>query len=304
MVLSITSILGNLTPDLVILFEIGVLIIIATLLAFLIKKLKQPIIPAYIIAGIIIGPLVLGLVKNQDLINSLSEIGVAFLIFTAGLEINFKKLKEVGSTIAISGILQVVITFAITFGICLLFGLQNQAAIYVGLIVAFSSTMIVVKILADKRELNSLHGRIIIGILLMQDIIAIIALMVLSSNFTILSLAIVLAKGVILGVLAFLLAKAINPIIRASADSQELLLLVSISFLFLFVIGVSIGGFSLVIGAFFAGVALANSDYKTEIEGKITPLREFFAVIFFVSLGMQLNFIDLKSIYLLIALFL
>ena len=299
----LTSIISNLSPDLLILFEIGIIIIIATVFAYLIKALKQPIIPGYIIAGILVGPLVFGLVKNQSLINSLSEIGVAFLIFTAGFEIKLKKLKEVGSTVGIVGVFQVLIIFLIAFGVSILFGIGNQSAIYVGLVVAFSSTMVVFKILSDRRELNSLHGRIIIGILLIQDVIAIIALLVLSSDFSLMSLLNVFVKGLLFVIIAVILSKIINPILKVSAKTHELMLLVSISFLFLFIIGSVLGGFSLIIGAFFAGISLANSDYKTEIEGKITPLREFFAVIFFVALGMQLRLIKMDLVYLFAILF-
>lgn len=292
------------SPESIIIFEIGMIMIIATIFAFIIKALKQPLIPAYILAGIIVGPALLGLVKNQDLILSLSEIGVAFLIFTAGLEIKFKKLKEVGSTIAVVGILQVVITFAIAFLVSMALGFYNQSAIYIGLIVAFSSTMIVLKVLADRREINSLHGRIIIGILLIQDVVAIVALMILSSEFSFMSLAIIAVKAILFILLTIVMSRAINPVLGYSAKNHELMLLVSISFLFLFVIASYLGGFSLIIGAFFAGVCLANSDYKTEIEGKIIPLREFFSVIFFVSLGMQLRLIPMNYVYILFALFL
>lgn len=299
----LSGFLGNLDSHLIILFEIGIIMIIATIFAFLIKIIKQPIIPGYIIAGIIVGPLCFGLIQNQELISALSEIGVAFLIFAAGLEIKFRKLKEVGRTTVFVGVLQVLLTFIITFFISLMLGIQNQSAIYIGLVVAFSSTMIVFKILSDRREINSLHGRIIIGILLIQDVIAIIALMVLSSDLSIMSLLIVFIKGILLAAMAVVLSRLINPILNISAKSHELLLLVSISFLFLFIIGSVLGGFSLIIGAFFAGISLANSNFKTEIEGKITPLREFFAVIFFVSLGIQLKIITMDFIYLFFVLF-
>ncbi|MFH1359210.1 MAG: cation:proton antiporter [archaeon] len=289
--------------ELVIVTEIGVLIIIATIFAFLIRMSKQPLIPAYIITGIIVGPLLLGLIRDAELIISLSQIGVAFLIFTAGLEIKFKKLKEVGGVSAIGGILQIVIMFAIAFGISMALGFIGMAPVYIGLVVAFSSTMIVVTLLAEKKEINSLHGRIIIGILLVQDLVAIVALTVLSSDLSFNSIIFVIGKALIFGVVAFILSKAVNPIFRKAADNREMLLLVSISLLFLFVIGSFLADLSLVIGAFFAGVALANSNYKTEIQGSISSIREFFAVIFFIALGMQLNLISSKFILLLVVLF-
>ena len=285
------NVIEEVPRDLTVLTEIGIIIIIATFLAFLVRIIKQPLIPAYIITGIIMGPLVLGLIKDPQIISSLSQIGIAFLIFTAGIEIKFKKLREVGNVSTIGGILQIVILFFIAFLVSIWLGFSGKAPIYIGLIVAFSSTMIVVALLQRRGEIDSLHGRIIIGILLIQDIVAIIALAILSSDLSINSIIIVLFKAFIFGIFAFILSKIGNFFFSKAADEKELLLIVSISFLFLFVIGAFISNLSLIIGAFFAGVALANSDYKIEIQSLISPLREFFSVIFFVALGMQLQLI-------------
>ncbi|MEK6830560.1 MAG: cation:proton antiporter [Nanoarchaeota archaeon] len=298
------NLIAGVSPELTVLTEIGVIIIIATFLAFLVKISKQPLIPAYILTGILMGPLFFGIIKDQSLITSLSQIGVVFLIFTAGIEISIKKLKEVGMVSSLGGIIQIIILFFVAFLVSVWFGFSGEAPVYIGLVVAFSSTMIVVALLAEKREINSLHGRIIIGFLLIQDIAAIIALAVLSSDLSVGSILIVLAKALAFGIFAFFLSKIGNTILRKSADNREMLLLVSISFLFLFVIGSFIADLSLVIGAFFAGVALANSDYKIEIQGNINPIREFFAVIFFVALGMQLKLISSEFISLLVILFL
>ncbi|MFA5258605.1 MAG: cation:proton antiporter [Candidatus Pacearchaeota archaeon] len=283
--------ISEIPADLIVFFEIGIMILIATTIGFLMRVFKQPLIPAYIITGILIGPLALGLIKDPNLIFSLSQIGIAFLIFTAGLEIQFKKLKEVGSVSLIAGALEVILLFLISFFIFGWFGVSGKALIYIGLIVAFSSTMIIVKLLSDRDELDTLYGRILIGILVIQDIAAIIALSILLSDLTLNSLVIILIKALVFVVLALILSKIVNPMFRVAAKNTEFLLLVSISFLFLLTIGASVAGLSLVIGAFFAGVILANSDYKLEIEGKIGPLREFFALIFFVALGMQLELI-------------
>lgn len=301
----LTGLVSAVPSDLLILTEIGFMIIIAAFFAFLIRLFKQPIIPAYIIAGILLGPLVFGVIENQHLIDSLSHIGVAFLIFTAGLEIKFKKLKEVGKASSIGGVLQIVILFGIAFFVSMLLGFSGIELTYIGLVVAFSSTMIVVKLLSDRRELNSLHGRLVIGILLIQDIAAILALTILSSDLTVNGILFMILKACIFAIAAFILTKAINPIFKSAAKNHELFLMVSISLLFLFAIASSLLLNSLVIGAFFAGVILANSDFKTEIEGRIAPLRDFFAVIFFVALGMQLrlissNFVILLAILLLL----
>ena len=297
------NLLNSVPQNMEIIFEIGIIIILATALGFLVKIFKQPLIPAYIITGILIGPIVFGIVKNQELIASLSEIGVAFLIFTAGLEIKLSKLKEVGKTILIAGIVQIIALFFIGFFVSVFMGISKYASVYAGFVVAFSSTMIVVKLLYDKREINSLHGRIIIGILLLQDIIAIVALAILSSDLSLVNILIMLAKAFLFAVAAFFMIKLMNPVFKLSAKNHEMLLLVSISFLFLFILGSFFAGLSLIIGAFFAGVVLANSDYKTEIQGKISSLREFFSVMFFVALGMQLRLISKQFLLLFFILF-
>jgi len=286
------------------LFEIGMMIIIAGIVGFVLKLLKQPLIPSYIIAGIILGPLGIGLIRSNETLLVLSEIGVAFLLFYAGIEMNLKKLKEVGKSVIFTGIFQIAILFGLAFFISLWLGINNKIPIYIGLVVAFSSTMVVLKLLSDKREINSLHGRIIIGILLVQDVAAIIALTILTTDLSMASMGLALLKALGFAIVAFILSKAVNPIFRISAKSTELLLLTAITLLFLFAIGSYAAGLSLIIGSFFAGMALANSDYRTEIQGKIMPLRDFFAVLFFVALGMQLTLISRKFIIPLIILIL
>jgi len=298
----IATFMSNLPGELAIFVEIGIIIIIAAILAFIVRLFKQPLIPAYILVGVILGPLILGLISDPHLVEALSKIGVAFLIFTAGLEIKFKKLKEVGKVATIGGIIQILLLFGIGFLVAMFFGLTGKAPIYIGLAVAFSSTMVVLKILYDRKELGSLHGRIIIGILLMQDLAAVIALTLLSSETGIQSLAISLGKAAVFVIIAVLIPKFSNKVFKKAANSPEMLLLVSISFLFLFAIAAEVSGLSLAIGAFFAGVALANSDYKIEIEGKISPIRDFFAVIFFVALGTQLTILSRNYLYLLLVL--
>jgi len=191
----VSNFMSGLPPDLIIVTEIGLMIIIATFLGFIVKLSRQPLIPAYILTGVIIGPLILGLVKDPELISSLSQIGVAFLVFTAGIEIKLKKLKEVGKVASFGGLTQVLVMFFLAFLIAIWLGFSGKAPVYIGLVVAFSSTMIVITLLAKKKEINSLHGRIIIGFLIIQDIAAIIALAILSSDFSLNSMTLVLLKA-------------------------------------------------------------------------------------------------------------
>lgn len=299
----LSSFISVVPESFMILFEIGIMIIIAGALAFIFRLLKQPKIPAYIVAGILLGPLVLGLIENSEVILALSEIGIAFLLFFAGLEINFRKLKQVGRVSTSIGLVEVILVGLIAIGLFSSFALQSIEIIYIVLIAAFSSTMIAIKLLSDKNELGTLHGRIIVGVLLIQDIIAIIALTVLNGEITYTNIGISLAKAVGFAIIATIFAKISEPVFKISAKSTELILIIALAFLFLFSISAYLLGLSVVVGSFFAGVALASSEFKTEIKGRILPLRDFFGAILFVSLGMQLVLIE-KSYFALLGLLL
>ena len=270
-------------------FDIGTIVIISTLLACVAKFLKQPLIPAYVIAGIILGPY-LGIITSIDVINNLSEIGIAFLLFIVGLEIDIRKLKDVGLISSFGGVMQIAVMFVFAFIISILIGFFAAEAVYLGLIIAFSSTMVVVKLLSDKREVDTLHGRIIIGILLLQDIAAILALSILSQgSFSAYSLLLSLSKGAVIILLSLFAGKYLLPhLFKFAASSQELLFIASAALAFSFSIIINSIGFSIAVGAFIAGITL-HVPYNAEIIGKVKPLRDFFSVLFFVSLGMQLS---------------
>lgn len=279
-------------------FELGIIIIVATILAYIAKLIKQPFIPAYIFAGLLLGPIA-GLVTNDSTISQLSEIGIACLLFIAGLEIDFNRLKSVGLISILGGGIQILILFGIGYGLGLFFGFTNIVAVYIGLILAFSSTMVVVKFLSDKRELDTHHGRIALGILLMEDFIAITALTILTTinHFTPNLLLISLVKGIGLVIIVLITNKFLFPkLFKIAAKSQELLFLMSLTICFLFALLFHACGFSIAIGAFIAGVGLANLPYNYEIIGKVVPLKDFFSTIFFVSLGLQITLNDLSKI--------
>ena len=276
-----------------IIFDIALILIVSAILAFIAKMLRQPLIPAYVLTGLIIGPLILGLVSNLDLIYAFSEIGIAFLLFTAGLEISFKKIKEAGlKRIALIGFLQVGIIFAVAYFLAGWLGLTSLQAGYIGIILAFGSTMVDIKLLADRGELVTLHGRLVLGILLLQDLVAIVAIVVFTTGgFAIAPLTTAFAKLAAILVIAIVLQKyVLNKLFRFAARSPELLFLSSLAVLFLFIILAYVSELSIVIGAFIAGVSLANSPFKIELESRISPLRDFFAILFFVALGMQVVF--------------
>ncbi|MBW2980978.1 cation:proton antiporter [Candidatus Woesearchaeota archaeon] len=271
--------------------------VVAAVFALLARVIRQPLIPAYIFAGLVIGP-VLGLITSTHVITTLSEIGIAFLLFVAGLEIDINRLRNVGFVSTLGGTIQVLTIFTLAFILALMLGFLSIEAIYVGLIIAFSSTMVVVKLLSDKRELDTLHGRIMLGILLMQDIIAILALSMLTTvnGFSGTLLGLSLLKGASLFVVAWLTSRYVFPqVFKFAAKSRELLFLLSIAVVFAFAALFNAINFSIAIGAFVAGVTLGNLTYNIEIISIVRSLRDFFATIFFVSLGMELLLDPLRS---------
>jgi len=286
--------IGTLPASEVIIFDIAVILILSAMFALFARMLKQPLIPAYVLTGLVLGPLVFGVVKNLDLIAAFSEIGIAFLLFTAGLEISFRKIKEANlKKIALIGVLQVGIIFGVSLLLAGFLGLTALQAAYVGIILAFGSTMVDIKLLADGNELSTLHGRLILGILLLQDLIAIVAIVVFTSgSFAVVPLVVAFMKLGLILLAAVLLQKfVLNRLFRFAAQSNELLFLCSLAVLFFFIISSYIFELSIVIGAFIAGVSLANSPFKMELESRISPLRDFFAILFFVALGMQIVFV-------------
>ncbi len=285
--------IGSLPPSEVIIFDIAVILILSAMFAFVARIFKQPLIPAYVFTGLVLGPLVFGVVKNMDLIGAFSEIGIAFLLFGAGLEISFRKIREANlKKIALIGVLQVAIIFVVSLLLANFLGLSALQAAYIGIILAFGSTMVDIKLLADQNELVTLHGRLVLGILLLQDLVAIVAIVVFTSGgFAVAPLAVAFMKLGLILLAAFLLQRfVLNKLFRFAAQSNEFLFLCSLAVLFFFIILAYISELSIVIGAFIAGVSLANSPFKLELESKISPLRDFFAILFFVALGMQLVF--------------
>jgi Kef-type K+ transport system membrane component KefB len=283
------------------LVELGAIIIMAALFALFARLIKQPPILAYVIAGFIIGPAALALVKDVEIIKSFSEIGIAFLLFIAGLEISFKKLRQANiKKIALVTTLQVFLVFFITLLLVKMIHMDVKQGVYIGTALAFGSTMVVVKLLSDKGELVTMHGRIILGILLLQDLFAILAVVLLTSQeFSVMVLFYAFVKLLGMIAIAFLLEKLLFRLIfkhaANSPHSKELLLLSSLAVLFTFVIIAISLGLSIAIGAFIAGVSLANLPFRVELESRVGPLRDFFSILFFVALGMQISLSGLEN---------
>ncbi|MFN8645070.1 MAG: cation:proton antiporter, partial [Candidatus Binatia bacterium] len=275
-----------------ILVDIGAAILAATVLAYVARALRQPLLLAYIGAGLLIGPPGLGIVQSERTIAELSELGLAFLMFIVGLEIDLKKLVSSGRVGVPVAVGQVALCALIAWLAVLGLGFSGLPALYLGVASAFSSTMIVVKLLSDKSELDTVDGRLTLGILLVQDVLAIVVL-ALQPNLQHPALAPILLSLVAgLGLVAGALAVArfaLPPLFRWAAKSPEIVLISAISWCLLVAYLAVLADFSIAMGALIAGVTLSALPYTLDVVAKIRGLRDFFVTLFFVALGMQLE---------------
>jgi len=283
-----------------ILIELGVIIGITVFIAFIMRLLKQPLIIGYILSGIIVGPYFLNIANSRGTMGVFAHMGIALLLFIVGLNLNPKIIKDVGKVSLITGIGQVVFTSVIGFAICMLLDFSLVTSIYIAIALTFSSTIIIMKLLSDKSAIGTLYGRISIGFLIVQDIIAMLILMVISSVPDGVQVGGLIYKTILLGIglLAgvFLFGIYLLPkIIKAIAKSQELLLLFSISWCFILSALFYSLNFSMEIGALLAGITLSLSPYRYEISSKMRPLRDFFVILFFVLLGSQMVFTNMTA---------
>jgi len=282
--------------------EISIIVTVALGIAGIMSFLKLPLIIGYILAGIIVGPNFLNIVRSTESIATFAELGVAILLFLIGLSLNPRAVKDVGKISLITGIGQILFTSIIGFIISSMLGFDIITSMYIAIALAFSSTIIIVKILQDKNDTESLYGRIAIGFLIVQDIVAMIILMLVSSfavaNITSVSSFVfeVFTKiTLLLGALYFVSHYILPRIMDYVAKQQEFLLLFSVGWcLFLAALFYKLG-FSMEIGALLAGVSLAVSPYRYEISSKVKPLRDLFILLFFIYLGSQMVFTNINQ---------
>ena len=290
----------------IIFIQLAMILFTAFIVSYIIKAFNQPIIIGYILAGIVIAFIIeFGFVQidaSKVIIDIFSQFGIAFLLFIVGLHLNPKVIKEIGLSALLIGLGQIILTFIAGFLVSLnLIGFDLITSVYVGIALAFSSTIITMKLLSDKKQLDSLFGKISIGILIIQDLVAIGVLMFISSmsrggSFSSFAIRGLLSGGGLI-VMLFLVGFFILPkLTRNIAKSQELLFLFSICWCFVIAALFIFIGFSIEIGALVAGVILSISPYSTEISSKIRPLRDFFLIIFFIILGLSINILTIPSV--------
>jgi Kef-type K+ transport system membrane component KefB len=275
--------------------SIGICVGAAALLALIGWRLRQPLILAYLVTGVVIGPNVLNFVKDRASIETVAEIGLILLLFIIGLEIDLKKLASAGAPVLLTGALQVPICIALGWGFFYLIGVRNTSGdyslLYLAACMSLSSTLVVVKLLYDKFELDTLPGRITLGVLVIQDLWAVgmLAVQPNLSNPNFFPLAFSLLKGALLVVGALNISKYILPhLFRAVAKAPELVLVSALAWCF-FLAGVAQAiGLSREMGALIAGVSLSTFPYNLDVMAKAVSIRDFFVTLFFVALGMQI----------------
>lgn len=282
-------------------YLLALVVVLACTLAIFVKRFKLPLVVSYVAAGALLAAFNIVRPEQLKFLAILPEIGLAFLLFLVGMELDLREFKALGKNVLFATLGQVCVTVLVATSVCVLLGLPLVSGILIGLAVAFSSTILVVKLLLEGKELSSIYGKLSIGILLIEDLLAVIVLMfnsVLSTNPTGLSgftVFLVLIKGIVLLGLSLTAGKKLLPkIFEISADNSELLFLTAIAWCLLFVSLSVFLGFSLAIGAFLAGISLAQSVYRIQITGRIKPLRDFFIMIFFLDLGTGLSLTGLS----------
>ena len=287
--------------------DLAIILLAATIAGFLAKQTGQPTIIAYILAGVVIGPVVLGVVEVTELTATLAELGLAFLLFLLGIKMRIDEIRHILSPIVKISLPQMTAVAAVGIGVSLALGFDLAESIIIGLAVMYSSTAVVIKMLTDREEAITLHGKIDVGVLLAQDVVVVIILAVLaagrldSAAEVVSTLAVVLTLVAIITVVALAASKyALPGLFRRIADNQQVFFLIAISWAFLFVlVSDEINVFlaplgiqaylSIEMGAFLAGVAIAQLPYSKELQDRVNPLTDLFVMIFFASVALRLD---------------
>jgi Kef-type K+ transport system membrane component KefB len=280
-------------------YEIAALLVLAAGIGFVGLILRQPLIVSFIAVGIIAGPSVLNIARSDAQIDLLAELGIAVLLFLVGLKLDFNLVRTLGPVALVTGLGQVLFTTVFGFLIGLALGLDPRTAVYVAIALTFSSTIIIVKLLSDKREIDSLHGRIALGFLIVQDVVVVLAMIVLSAIGVGAAADGQGALGDVLRVLGFGLAMlafvivfiryVANPLVERLSQAPELLVSFAIGWAALLAAVGHYLGFGKELGGLLAGVSLASTPFREAIAARLASLRDFLLLFFFIALGASLD---------------
>lgn len=277
-------------------YETAFVLLVSTIVGAMGLALRQPLIVAFIAVGILVGPSAFGWVIPSEEMELFAELGIALLLFVVGLKLDLHLIQSMGSVALATGFGQVAFTSIVGFLISLLLGFTPLTAVYIAVALTFSSTIIIVKLLSDKREIDSLHGRIALGFLIVQDLVVVLVMIglsalggdaALSPGITLLQL--VLKGGLLLLGVGVMMAFVLPKLLHHLAQSQELLLIFAIAWAVTLSALSEILGFSSEVGAFLSGISLASTRYRDAIGSRLVSIRDFLLLFFFVNLGAHLD---------------
>lgn len=286
--------------------QLAIILGLCSMLGYGVVRLKLPLLIAYLLVGLMIASTAIFDPRASEVLYFLPEIGIAFVLFLIGMELDLREIKNLGKPILLAGILQITITTIMGATLAKVLGFGPVESWYLGVGLAFSSTILVVKLLLDKKDEGALYGKLAVGILILEDFLAVFLLVMLTVSGSVLNLGLqqafpflaLILKAILLFGLVFILSKFVLPtVFRAVSKQKELLFITALAWCFIYISFAIFLGFSVVIGAFLAGIALANSPFHYQIQGRIKPLREFFVALFFVYLGTQVDFSEIGKIY-------
>ena len=274
--------------------DLALIIVTATAFAFLARKTGQPTIIAYIISGLILGS-GLNLVSESEMTALFSELGLVFLLFLIGLEMELDRIGEVLKPVTLIGVVQMAVVFIAGFLFSLAVGFQSFQAAFVGAAVMFSSTALVVKLLADHDQISDLSGKLDVGILLIQDVAVVVLFSMISSGLG--SITSVLIRFVevmtligLISVISLLLSRyGLSKVLKTISDNPHTLFIFGITWAFLFISLAEFLQISVEIGAFVAGLGLAQLPYSFEIQERVRPLTDLFMAVFFIDFGLGIS---------------
>ncbi len=277
-------------------FEISLVFVIVAAVAGLMRYLRQPLVLGYILTGILVGPIGLNLISSKDAFEGFSEIGIVLLLFIIGLGMNVAVIKSLGKVSLLTAAAILVPVGGLGWIVSHLLGFDNTTSMVIGLALFFSSTIIILKALSDKKQVNQLYGQIAIGVIIVDDIIATLAMVLITAmsqggSLSPQEITWMALKALLIGFLLFVAgAKIIPHFARKFAKNQELLFIFALAWGFGIANLFHLAGFSAEVGALFAGVSLAGVPYAAEMSARLKPLRDFFVILFFVYLGQRFIF--------------
>ncbi len=280
--------------------ELSIVLVLVAAVSIVMRLLKQPLILGYIVTGILVGPLLLDVIHAKEAFEGFSEIGIALLLFIIGLGMNAGVIRSLGKVSITTAAAIFTVVGGLGVLVSRLMGFDLMTALVIGVALFFSSTIVILKVLSDKREISRLHGQVAIGVILVDDIVATLAIVAVtaasSGGLGINDLLPMIAKAIGLGILLIFAGTYLIPkFSKALAKSQELLFIFAVAWGFGIASLFGLLGFSHEVGALFAGVALASLPYATEMSTRLKPLRDFFIVLFFVTLGERFVFDDVGA---------